>query len=200
LRIPFKKLTYDNNVPAGNYIVMVLATVTFAIQFTYDYNQQYLTGLILEKWSFSAMLGHMWLHASLLHIICNLIVLWVFGRQVSLKIGSIYPLVYVILGLIAAAAHMLYDGRPAIGASGAIMGILGVHLILCFRQFSPAGPWIILIWFLLNLTIGVTGYLPTAYLAHVGGFFGGIILAGVLVLLRMAECKDADEELLRILQ
>lgn len=200
MRIPSKNAIRGNNVPVGNYIVMVLATVTFAIQLTYDYNQQYLNGLILEKWTFSALLGHMWLHASLLHIICNLIVLWVFGRQVSFKVGKAYPIIYVILGLMAAVVHMLFDGRPTIGASGAIMGILGVHLVLCFKQFSSAGPWLILIWYMLNLAVGISGYFPTAYLAHVGGFFGGIILASFLVLFNIAKCDEADEELMRILQ
>ena len=187
--------------PIGNYIVIVLAVITFAVQFTYDYKQQYLSGLILKSWSASALASHMWLHASVLHIFCNIVFLWVFGRDVCLKIGNAYyPIVYFILGLFSGIVHIFYDGRPAIGASGAIFGILGMYLVLCFRHFSSAGPWIILIWFLLNLAGGVTGYLPTAYYSHLGGFLAGIILASFLVWLNVAERNDADEALVHLLE
>lgn len=189
------------HLPVGNYIIMVLATVTFAIQFIYDYKQQYLNGLILDRWTLSAVLGYMWLHGNLFHIICNLILLWIFGRQVCLRVGNTnYPFAYIFVGVASAITHMLYDGRPAIGASGAIMGILGMHLIICYKQYSPAGPWIILVWFLLNLSAGITGYFPTAYMAHAGGFFAGMVLANVLLLLDVVENSEADLALLQILQ
>lgn len=179
---------------------MVLATVTFAIQFTYDCRQQYLNNLILDHWTFGAIIGHMWLHASIFHIVCNLIFLWVFGRQVCMKIGNAnYPFAYLIVGVGAGIVHMIYDGRPSIGASGAIMGILGMHLVFCFRQFSLAGPWIILVWFLLNLSVGILSLFPTAYLAHVGGFFTGLLLANAMIVLEMVNCNDIDIGLLHIL-
>ena len=187
--------------PIGNYIVIVLAVITFAVQFTYDCKQQYLSGLILTSWSASALASHMWLHASILHILCNMVFLWVFGRDVCLKIGNAYyPIVYFILGIFSGIAHIFYDGRPAIGASGAIFGILGMYLVLCFRHFSGAGPWIILIWFLLNLAGGVTSYLPMAYYSHLGGFLAGIILASFLVWLNAVDQGDADEDLVHLLE
>jgi membrane associated rhomboid family serine protease len=186
--------------PFGNYIVMVLALVTFAVQFNYDGNQHYLTSLILEHWSVAALFGHMWLHASILHIVCNLVFLWVFGRDVCLKLGNAnYLLAYVLLGILSGMVHMFYDGRPAIGASGAVFGILGMYLVLCFRYFSAAGPWIILAWFLMNLTIGASGYFEAAYFSHVGGFLGGVVLAGVLLWLNVVERSDTDDSLLYLL-
>ena len=185
--------------PVGNYIVMILTCVVFIVQFTLDYRQQYLTGLILEKVTFSAILGHMWLHADILHFLCNLVFLWIFGHAVCLKIGNTnYPLAYIFVGFVSAVAHILYDGRPAIGASGAIFGILGMHLVLFFRYFSFAGPWIILIWFTTNLAMGITGYYPTAYFSHIGGFFAGIILAFFLVLFRAVEFDEKDETMLSL--
>jgi len=187
--------------PAGNYVVMVLATVTFAIQMIGDPQAQYLNGLVLDHVSFAAFFGYMWLHMSPIHIVGNLITLWILGRHVSLKIGNAnYPLVYVCLGFAAAAVHVAYDGRPTIGASGAIMGILGMHVVLCFRQLSTVGPWLILIWFLLNLTAAIIGGYPTTYTAHVGGFVAGIILANLLILFRVANCDESDRALVRILR
>ena len=177
--------------PVGNYAIMLLASTTFMLQFLYDGNQQYLTGLILQNWSFTGIVGHMWLHAGLAHIISNLVILWIFGRQVCLRIGSAnYILSYLFVGLTSGAIHIIYDGRPAIGASGAIMGILGMHVVLCFDGFSLLGPWIILVWYLLNLTVGVLGASATAYFAHIGGFLSGTILASSLVLLNVVKPEE----------
>jgi membrane associated rhomboid family serine protease len=75
------------------------------------------------------------------HIVGNLITLWIFGRHVSLKISDAsYVLSFIVLGMAAAAVHVCYDGRPTIGASGAIMGVLGMHVVLCFRKFGVLGP------------------------------------------------------------
>jgi membrane associated rhomboid family serine protease len=186
--------------PAGNYIVMLLATVTFAIQMAGDPKQQCLNGLILDHLLFWALLGHMWLHMSGIHVVGNLLTLWIFGRHVSLKIGNAaFPLVYVALSFAAAAIHMLYDGRPTIGASGAIMGVLGLHVVLCFRRLSPAGPWLVLVWFLLNLTVALIGNYPTTYVAHIGGFVAGILMANALILFKVAKCDETDQALVRIL-
>lgn len=201
MQIGFRNNISAEPLPASNYFVMMLASVTFAIQMICDPKQQYLNGLILERLSFSAVLGYMWLHMSGTHIVGNLITLWIFGRYVSLKMGNVnYLLSYVCLGIAAAAVHVLYDGRPAIGASGAIMGVLGMHVVLCFRRLGALGPWLILVWFLLNLAAGIVGGFPTTYMAHVGGFVAGIILANVLILLDIARCDDTGPSLLRILR
>lgn len=183
MHIKFKHNLYAPSVPVGNYVVMVLAVVSFFIQFTYDSSQQYLNGLVLEGWSVLAILGHMWLHANLPHIAWNLLTLYIFGRHVCSRLGNAnYVLAYFLVGIFSAFVHITYDGRPAIGSSGAIMGVLGMHVALCFGRFGFLGPWIVLIWFLLSLTAGFVGLLPTAHLSHVGGFLGGIMLAGVLPL------------------
>ena len=51
-----------DKLPIGNYIVMLLMSVVFAVQFLGDPHQIYLTGLILKNASFKALLGHFWLH------------------------------------------------------------------------------------------------------------------------------------------
>ncbi|MFC1604109.1 rhomboid family intramembrane serine protease [Planctomycetota bacterium] len=201
MKIGFRRDVCTHEIPAGNYIVMMLATVTFAIQILGDPKQQYLNGFILERLSFASMFGYMWLHMSMAHIVGNLITLWIFGRHVSLKISDAsYVLSFLIIGIAASAVHVYYDGRPTIGASGAIMGILGMHVVLCFRQFGVLGPWLILIWFLLNLTAGIIGGYPTTYMAHAGGFLAGMILATLLVITKVAKCDDTGLSLLRIIR
>ena len=162
---------------------MALVAVSFVIQFFYDSGREYLNGLILDDFSVQAILGHMWLHANLPHVAWNLLTLFIFGRHVCRKLGSAnYILTYFSVGVLSAFVHVTYDGRPAIGSSGAIMGVLGMHVVLCFKRFGFFGPWIVLIWFLLSLTAGFVGVLPTAHFAHVGGFLAGLILAPLISL------------------
>lgn len=201
MEIGLRRSACAQELPAGNYIVMMLATVTFAIQMIGDPKQQYLNGFILKHLTFSSVFGYMWLHMSMAHIVGNLITLWIFGRHVSLKISDAsYVLSYILLGIASATVHFYYDGRPTIGASGAIMGVLGMHVVLCYRQFGVLGPWLILIWFLLNLTAGIIGGYPTTYMAHAGGFLAGMILASLLVIFKVAKCDDTGQSLLRIIR
>lgn len=201
MKIGFKRSVCAQDLPAGNYIVMMLATVTFAIQMIGDPKQQYLNGFILKNLTLSSMFGYMWLHMSMAHIVGNLITLWIFGHHVSLKISDAsYVLSYLLIGIAASAVHVYYDGHPTIGASGAIMGVLGIHVVLCFRQFGVFGPWLILIWFLLKLTAGIIGGYPTTYMAHASGFLFGMILATLLVIFKVAKCDDTGQSLLRIIK
>ena len=192
--------TRRDELPWGNLVVMAMMAAIFAIQFTCDSQQRYMGGLVLGQWTFSSLLGYMWLHVGPLHIFCNVIILWIFGRQVCLKTGNAaYIGAYVFLGLAAAIVHMIYDGRPAIGASGAIMGVLGMNMVLCFNRFSRAGPWIILAWFILTVALGVTGRYETAYLAHAGGFVAGVGLANIMLLFKAADCRQVPAPLLHVL-
>jgi membrane associated rhomboid family serine protease len=180
---------------------MLLMVIVFTIQFTCDPGQEYLDCLVLGEGTIASLLGYMWLHVGPAHIFFNLLILWIFGRSVCFKMGNaMYAAAYIFLGLTAAVVHLSYDGRPAIGASGAIMGVLGMHTVLCFQRFSSAGPWIILAWFILTLGLGVLGRYETAYMAHAGGFLAGIMLANLLLLARAADSRETSEPLLRFLR
>jgi len=86
VKIGFRRSVCAQELPAGNYIVMMLATVTFAIQMAGDPKQQYLNGFILKHLAFSSMFDYMWLHMSMAHIVGNLITLWIFGRHVEIAL------------------------------------------------------------------------------------------------------------------
>ncbi len=186
--------------PFGNYAVMLLITCAFAAQMLLDPGARYLSVLVLERWSVPGLLGHMWLHMTAVHVVGNLLTLWIFGHYVCPKLGHVtYALAYVAAGVAAAFAHLAYDGRPVIGASGAIMGVLGIYVVICFRQLSGLGPWLILVWFLATLGAGIVGGFPASYVSHVGGFLGGMILAVGLVGLRLVNLEWTDPELTSLL-
>ena len=183
--------------PAGNYVIMVLATCMFAVQMRLDPGARHLSALVLEKGSVPGLFGYMWLHMTPIHLIGNLVTLWIFGRYVCPQLGNvIYAVAYVVIGVAAGLVHILYDGRPVIGASGAIMGILGMHVVICFRQFGRLGPWLILMWFLATVGAGLMGDYPDAYMDHAGGFVSGMLLALCLVILRAVKLDRTDPLLL----
>ena len=143
----------------------------------------------------------MFIHGGWLHLIGNMLYLWVFGDNVEDAMGHTrYLLFYLLAGAGAAAAQVYVDPDsqiPMVGASGAIAGVLGAYLVLHPRaRVSVVIPWLwffgafpvpaaflIVFWFLLQLFSGVaalgaaTGVTEgIAFWAHVGGFVTGLAL------------------------
>jgi hypothetical protein len=138
-----------------------------------------------------------------------MIYLWVFGNAICATLGnSFYPLVYLFLGICASIMHLIFSGAPAIGASGAINGIVGMAFVLfptnklhCayvlpfiglvkFGKFTVKSYWMIGVWFLLDIVGILVGGGHVAYWAHVGGFVGGMALAFSITALKWAETTD----------
>ena len=139
----------------------------------------------------------MFIHGGWLHIIFNMLYLWIFGNNVEDRMGRArFVAFYLLCGVAAAAAQVVVRPDslvPMIGASGAVSGVLGAYILLFPRAqvltvitlviFFPivmVPAWVLLLaWFALNLlqaatTIGAeTG---VAYFAHVGGFAAGLVL------------------------
>jgi len=144
------------------------------------------------------VLTSMFLHASWLHIIGNMWFLWIFGDNIEDYLGHFsYLLFYLLSGFAAMATHILLNtgsNVPALGASGAIAGVMGGYFVLyprarvmmwfppIFFFYLPA--WLVLgYWFLTQFLSGaVTSIAGTgatggiAVWAHVGGFVAGILL------------------------
>jgi membrane associated rhomboid family serine protease len=144
----------------------------------------------------------MFLHGGLLHIGSNMLYLFIFGDNVEDRLGhGKYLVFYLACGFLATFAHAFFSPAsriPAIGASGAIAGVLGAYLVLFPRaQVTTLIPIFILItirqipaifilgfWFILQLFSGVGSLGVTdaqdmggvAYFAHIGGFVAGMLL------------------------
>ena len=136
----------------------------------------------------------MFMHASWAHIIGNMLYLWIFGDNIEDRIGSAKFLVfYLVCGLAASAAHIVFGPEsviPSLGASGAIAGVLGAYLVLFPRKsvrvlmmrqivnmpaFIVLGMWIVLQVFSQISVVGGDGG-GVAYMAHIGGFIAGLAL------------------------
>lgn len=193
--IPYRVDVLFNHRPVMNWFVVTGVIVAFFFQvlaIADSAGLEKINSLVLDGWGIKGLFGHMWLHGGLLHLIGNLIFLWLFGNAVCSKIGNVcYLPVYVGLGLIAAISHLIFDGDMAVGASGAINGIVGMYLVFfpensisCFFWFfyrpfffSVSGYWLILLWFAFDLFGAVSGLEGVAYVAHIGGFLGVLGLA-----------------------
>ena len=195
-----KAITYTktDKIPAGNYVVILLMSIIFAVQFLGDPHQEYLGGLILKNATLNGFLGYSWLHTGLIHVASNILLLAIFGRGTCVKIGDAkYILIYCFLGFAAAVAHLALDGREVIGASGAIFGVLGLTVVLSWRKLSTMGPWLILVWVVASVGAAIYGKGAEAHVAHVGGFIAGMFLGIGLVLFKQADNSDTDKLLVK---
>ena len=140
----------------------------------------------------------MFLHAGWLHLLGNMLFLWVFGDNVEDSMGHVkYLLFYLLCGYMATSAHVVanvHDLIPTIGASGAISGVLAAYLVIHPRAMVTALiPFLLFIptqvpaflviglWFLVQFAYGIAALDPqtaqtdtTAYWAHIGGFAAGL--------------------------
>jgi membrane associated rhomboid family serine protease len=141
-------------------------------------------------------LTSLFLHGSWMHVIGNMWFLFIFGDNVEDYLGHFkYLVFYLLTGVIAMTTHVLmntHSTAPAVGASGAIAGVLGAYFVLypkarVLTWFPPifffhVSAWIILgYWFVLNFLSGRATELAVqrpamggvAFWAHVGGFVAG---------------------------
>ena len=143
----------------------------------------------------------MFLHGGWMHLIGNMIYLYIFGDNVEEILGwKKFLFFYLFTGICAALAQALLDPMstiPMVGASGAIAGVLGAYLVLFprakikvffwfiiffkifkIRAFIVLGGWIILQ--LISFSLNEVGSSGVAYAAHISGFISGVILISLL--------------------
>jgi membrane associated rhomboid family serine protease len=150
------------------------------------------------------LLLSMFLHGGFLHILGNMLYLWIFGGNVEDRMGHLrYLVFYLLCGWSASYAHIWADAGsrvPSIGASGAIAGVLGAYLFLYPRArvvtLIPLGFFTELVripaflvlgfWFLQQFLAGTLSLSArtaqtggVAWWAHIGGFVTGLLLVGL---------------------
>ena len=160
------------------------------------------------------------LHGGILHLAGNLLFLLVFGSRVNALIGQWKTAVlYPVLLIVASWAEMTsLAGKPplpALGASGAIMGLAGMYFVLfpvhrvfmviwlrlglllgfrlAYKIFALRGFWVVLFYLAFDVLATVLGSRDgVAHWAHLGGFIGGMLLALILLLARQIDAHGGD--------
>jgi membrane associated rhomboid family serine protease len=196
-----ERISSRANVTAG---LIALNTVIFLYQVSLptralnDFVTQW--GIVPDRLNPASLVTSMFLHGGWLHILGNMLFLWVFGRNVEDLIGGTrYLMLYLACGVAAAAVQIIsnpYSRVPTIGASGAIAGIMGAYLIRFPRSHIKTLFWLIfattleipaafllLYWFAIQFFSGFSSLAETdytgggvAWFAHVGGFIAGMLL------------------------
>ena len=157
----------------------------------------YTWGLVPRLSEPETYLTSMFLHGGVMHLLGNMLFLWIFGDNLEEEMGHLGFLGFYLAGGIAAAwLQVAADPRseiPMVGASGAIAGVMGGYLLLFPRarvdvllffviiiRIFPVPAWIMLgVWFGLQLIGGYSANSQTggvAYWAHAGGFVAGFML------------------------
>ena len=169
------------------------------------------SGSPLDPARFLPLFTSMFWHGGWLHLIGNMLYLWIFGDNVEDRLGhGRFLFFYVGCGLAAALTQVALSPDstvPTVGASGAIAGVLGAYLISFPRSrvvtFIPIFifPWIVeipavaylIIWFAIQLLSGVASLGQgealggIAWWAHIGGFVAGLLSVGVLAPRRLTQ-------------
>jgi membrane associated rhomboid family serine protease len=143
-----------------------------------------------------AVFFSMFLHASILHVLGNMLFLWIFGNNVEDQLGPFWFLVlYLVGGIVASLVHILGNldsASPFLGASGAIAVVMGAYIVwwprariltlvpivLIFVPVRLPAVVVLGLWFVLQIFTQSSSGIAT--LAHIGGFVFGVLVAFAL--------------------
>ena len=150
---------------------------------------------------FPTLFTSMFMHASWVHLLGNMLYLWIFGDNVEDRLGhGLFTVFYILCGLGATFAQLAFSmgsSIPNLGASGAIAGVLGAYLmmfpkgsvnVLVGRVVTRMSALIVIgFWIVLQIFSGIGTLTASsqneggvAYMAHIGGFVTGLILTFLL--------------------
>lgn len=196
-------------VPVVTYAFIVINVLVFLMELSAG-------DAFVERWSvvprrllanpvgdFITVFTAMFMHGSWMHLLSNMLYLWIFGDNVKDRLGQVkYVIFYLLCGIVATFAQVLVNPNsniPNLGASGAIAGVLGAYLlmfprgsvrVLMGRGIIPMPAIIVIgLWAVLQIFSSFGAIATTeqtadtggiAYMAHVGGFVAGLILAPLM--------------------
>lgn len=215
--MPFILPLYDENPrlrlphPWVNWTLIGLCIAVFVVQYIspsiVEYNliktfgaiPRYLVGGPLDSYTSTGvpaivtLISYAFLHGNLVHLLLNMLVLWVYGDNVEDSMGHVnYLIFYLICGVLAVFSQILINPAslsPIIGASGALAGIMGAYFVLypkarllvpifIFPVYLPA--YLVLSFWMLFQIISAfqaeSAVSGVAWWAHIGGFVAGAVL------------------------
>ena len=193
--------------PVVTYVLIALNVVFFLVEMSGG-------EAFIQRWAFvprrfladpagdfATLFTAMFMHAGWLHLLGNMLYLWIFGDNVEDRFGHArFVLFYLVCCIAATFAQLAFSADsavPNLGASGAVAGVLGAYLLLyprgrvhvmMGRGVVPAPALMVIgLWFALQLFSGIGSVASNvdegggvAYMAHVGGFVMGFLLTFVL--------------------
>jgi membrane associated rhomboid family serine protease len=212
--IPLKDLNPRRSYPIVNTTLILINVLVFFYQYTLPPQAfkifmtvnatvparfpAWLSGHAPFEVAFLPLVTSMFLHAGIMHIAGNMLFLWIFGDNVEDFYGHLtYLFFYLVCGVGSGLLHVFFNlnsAVPALGASGAISGVMGAYALLYPRSriltlvfiFLVPIPAVIILgyWFVLQFLAGITSLGMTAnggvaVWAHVGGFLLGMLITSM---------------------
>jgi len=205
---PLSDVIPSRTVPVVTVSLIIINSLVFLYQVTLpqplldQFVVQY--ALVSADFSWTSVFTSMFLHGGWMHVIGNMLYLWIFGDNVEDRLGhGRFLLFYLMSGCVAALLQVLinpFSEVPMLGASGAIAGVMGAYFVLYPESRVLTAVFIFIffdlveipaifflgIWFVMQLFSGV-GSLGiqnteggTAFWAHIGGFVVGAVVGLVL--------------------
>jgi membrane associated rhomboid family serine protease len=182
---------YQSTLPPAAFKAFVWANATIPARIP-----ALLAGHATPQHALEPLLTSMFLHGGLMHLLGNMLFLYIFGDNIEDYFGHIgYLLFYLVCGISSGLVHVLFNwdsAVPAIGASGAISGVMGAYILLFPRAriltfffifLIPVPAYFILgYWFVFQFLEAVGGGGTSggvAVWAHVGGFLIGMLITAV---------------------
>jgi len=185
---------YQASLPPHAYKAFLLANATIPARIP-----AFLAGHLGFHMAFYPLFTSMFLHGGLMHLLGNMLFLYIFGDNIEDSFGHFpYLIFYLFCGIGSGLVHVLFNlnsSLPAIGASGAISGVMGAYAVLfprakvlmLFFIFLIPVPAVLVLgyWFVLQFLAGIgqLGAAATggvAFWAHIGGFVNGLLVALVV--------------------
>lgn len=206
--LPLRRPTLVTPALIGLNVVIFLATMVVHRVDPTLWNEQTQRQLAVYGRNFHwwTLFSSAFLHAGWMHLIGNMIFLWVFGQNVEDRFGRVWFLVFYLLGGAASGGlHAAFERSPAIGASGAIAAVAGAFLVLfprthvrCLWFLGLIGIYSIPAWVFIGIAIAKDLVLAgswsdgVARLAHLGGYGFGISVCLVLLWRRVVPRQPYD--------
>jgi len=208
--IPLRDVIPSRTVPVITVTLIVLNAVAWFYEISLPerqlavFLQHY--GVVPADFSPATLVTSMFLHGGWMHLGGNMLYLWIFGDNLERVMGAArYAVFYIVCGIAAGLAHILFAGGsavPSVGASGAISGVLGGYLLMfpqnrvkvLMRGGVASVPAIVVLglWIVIQLVSQLGSIAETsqgggiAYMAHIGGFVAGMALVKLFATRQLA--------------
>jgi len=204
--IPLRDTIPSSRVPVVNYTIIAVNVAVFLHEATLGPRSEaflFTYGLVPREFMVTTLFTSMFVHAGWLHVLGNMLYLYIFGDNVEDRLGHIrYVVFYLLCGAAAGATHALtavHSGVPVVGASGAIAGVSGAYFLffptsrvvtlvpifLFVQIIEIPAVFFLFMWFVWQVvsgvaTLGAASRGGVAVWAHVGGFVAGMIVGPLL--------------------
>jgi len=204
--IPLRDTIPSSRVPVVNYTIIAANVAVFLHEATLGPRSEaflFTYGLVPREFMVTTLFTSMFVHAGWLHVLGNMLYLYIFGDNVEDRLGHIrYVVFYLLCGAAAGATHALtavHSAVPVVGASGAIAGVSGAYFLffptsrvvtlvpifLFVQIIEIPAVFFLFMWFVWQVvsgvaTLGAASRGGVAVWAHVGGFVAGMIVGPLL--------------------